>query len=382
MSASKIIKEVAAAGAIFQLRDDGGLRLRLPVGGTVPPEMLAEVKLYAKEITAIIAQQNTVGGLHAPTPPSTMPEPAPPPVIRSKMNSHNQELAAKIIEITDGLRDYWPLTLRQIYYQLVAKGIIENEQKRYKSLSKLLSTMRIEEMIPWSVIEDRTRRVSWKRGEEDSRGFVERGFKYFLTGYERCLVQTQPRYVELWIEKDALSRIVEKVADPYCIRVVTCKGYNSTTFLKNYSERAKEAVGNKQIPTILYAGDLDPSGVNSPETVISKINTVYGVPEAELIRYALNPEQVAAYGLPSDPDAAKTQDPRYAKYYKRFGNIAVELDALSPPLLEALVKAELAKVLDMEAMDEQREIERMEQEKLAGLRAEVMDLFREHGLAA
>ena len=74
-------------------------------------------------------------------------------------------------------------------------------------------------------MEDRVRRVSTKRGDEDAESFIKKELGWFLQGYSRCLVQGQDNYVEVWVEKDALSRIFEEVAYPYCVRCVTCGGY-------------------------------------------------------------------------------------------------------------------------------------------------------------
>jgi hypothetical protein len=176
--------------------------------------------------------------------------------------SKRLEQADQVKEVTDELREYWPLTLRQIYYRLVAAGIRANTRSQYNDLSKLIKHMRLDSYLSWRVLEDRARRVSDKRGWEDHEEFLESEIDIFLEGYERCYVQDQERYVEVWVEKDALSRIFEDVAYPYCIRAVTCRGYQSVTFLADYRDRAREAIRRGQTPNILYFGDLDPSGIN------------------------------------------------------------------------------------------------------------------------
>jgi len=57
----------------------------------------------------------------------------------------------------DVLEQYHPMTLRQVYYQLVSKQIIENNQSKYQSLSNMLVEARQENIIPWEWIEDRVR---------------------------------------------------------------------------------------------------------------------------------------------------------------------------------------------------------------------------------
>ena len=125
------------------------------------------------------------------------------------------ERSGQVSYIVNELKEYQPLTLRQIYYQLVAKNLIKNTRSRYNMLSDLIKYMRLDGLLPWDVIEDRTRRVSGKRGFNDPEEFIKQKLSCFLNGYSRYLVQDQENYVEIWIEKDALSRIFERVAWRY-----------------------------------------------------------------------------------------------------------------------------------------------------------------------
>ena len=110
---------------------------------------------------------------------------------------------SKIIDVIDGLKNYWPLTLRQIYYRLVAAGEIENNRGSYQALSKILTELRIDGVVSWDSMEDRTRRTSGKRGFPDSQEFIKQETENFLAGYTRCRVQGQEKHVEVMIEKDA-----------------------------------------------------------------------------------------------------------------------------------------------------------------------------------
>jgi hypothetical protein len=285
--------------------------------------------------------------------------------------------ADQVKEVIDELREYWPLTLRQIYYRLVAAGTRANTRSQYNDLSKLIKHMRLDGFISWKVLEDRVRRVSDKRGWEDHEEFLESEIDYFLEGYERCYVQDQERYVEVWVEKDALSRIFEDVAYPYCVRAVTCRGYQSVTLLADYRDRAREAIQRGQTPIILYFGDLDPSGINAFEASKQTIEDDLGLAEVEYIRVALTPEQVDSYGLPHMPEAVKFSDKRCKRYVQRFGMMAVELDALHPRDLKQLAINAIESQLDMESFEVQKQIEQEDQEKLAAIKSQVMELFDE-----
>ncbi len=279
--------------------------------------------------------------------------------------------ADRVMEIVEGLQQYWPLTLRQIYYQLVAQGHIKNNRSQYNMLSKLVKWMRIDDILPWDVLEDRTRRVTDKRGFESLEQFIDQECEYFLTGYDRCLVQDQNKYVEVWTEKDALMGIFESVVYPYCMRAVVCRGYQSITFLANFYNRAAEALSKGQVPVILYFGDLDPSGVQMFEATIETLEEEMGLPGVEYKRIGLTLEQVNQFQLPRDPTAAKKSDPRYRRYVNQYGNLAVELDALHPADLEGMIGAAIQNELNMKDFVDQEVRETIDRERLKRFRREI-----------
>ena len=55
------------------------------------------------------------------------------------------------------LKEHRPMTVRQVYYQLVSRQVIKNNDGRYKAVSKLLVEARRSGDIPWEWIEDRLR---------------------------------------------------------------------------------------------------------------------------------------------------------------------------------------------------------------------------------
>jgi len=138
----------------------------------------------------------------------------------------------KVKAVLNSLRNYWPLTLRQVYYQLVSQGVIENKTTEYVMLSTLLKHARLDSLVSWDAIEDRMREAGLNRGWEDKTDFVTGELYSLLSGYRRHLQQGQSSYIELWVEKDALSSIFQRVADPYCVPLCTCRGFSSVSFLQ------------------------------------------------------------------------------------------------------------------------------------------------------
>ncbi len=291
----------------------------------------------------------------------------------------DKALVNKTVSIIIALEKYWPLTVRQVFYQLVAGLIIENSQNKYQSISKLGAKLRRLGILPWECIQDRTRRLTDKRGFEDAGAFLRQQLTGLSSLYDRCLVQNQENYVEIFTEKDALTGIIEEVSWIYCVRIVVCKGQISATFLNDYAGRARQAISRGQKAVILYFGDLDPTGARIPVAITKTLLEHHNL-AVHLDRIALNVNQIVKYQLPHSIDAIKTKDPNYKWHVKQFGDMAVELDALHPKQLQELVKYGLGLYLDIEDMRQQQGIEGKERDKLKRFEQRVLDLAREEGL--
>lgn len=124
----------------------------------------------------------------------------------------------------------------------MGKGYIENKVSQYTMLSNLLKWARIDGYIAWEDIEDRVRAFHDLTGWENSENFIQAHLRNFLRGYTRNLLQTQDKYIEIWIEKDALSSIFTRVAEPYTVPVVVCRGFSSVSFLNDFRVRLNAVV--------------------------------------------------------------------------------------------------------------------------------------------
>ncbi len=278
----------------------------------------------------------------------------------------------KIKNILEELKDYKPLTLRQIYYQLVGKGYIDNNKSQYTMLSTTIKQARLDGFISWADIEDRVRAYHDLTGWPNKDSFIEGSLKQFLTGYQRDLLQSQNKYLELWIEKDALSSIFTRVASPYSIPVVVCRGYSSVSFLNDLKKRLKYKEGKET--TLLYFGDFDPSGMNMLEamkvTLLEELKVDVGFKRVALLK-----EDIAEYNLPHSPDALKKSDPRAKAHVKEFGELAVELDALPPAVLEEKIRTAIEEELNMGLFNKEVENNNLELDKLNILKTQVITMI-------
>ncbi len=284
--------------------------------------------------------------------------------------------AEHVNQVANELKKYWPLTLRQIYYQLVTKGIWQNNKSWYTTLSKLVKWMRIDEKMPWYTIEDNTQIITDKRSFDNIDHFLNQQVGNFLRGYTRCLIQNQGKHIEVWCEKAGLFHIFDNIVFPYCIRTVICRGYNSITFIADFYKRAEKAISLGKAPVILYFGDFDPSGVDMLDVPIKTLTDEMGIYGVEYKRIGLNPEHIEEYGLKPNPDAAKKSDGRYKKFVEKYGtDITVELDALHPSDLENMIRQAIENEIDMELFEGQREKENDDDSKLKEIQYEMYGAF-------
>jgi len=236
----------------------------------------------------------------------------------------------------------YSLTLRQLYYQFVARDIIPNKLMEYKKLGALLSNARMAGLVDWNAIEDRTRFVRelahWD-SPADIVGACARQFRV-----DRWSAQYQPCRVEVWIEKDALVGVFERVCESLDVPLFSCRGYGSQSELWRAARRFQEYVDDDQAPVILHFGDHDPSGLDMTRDIQTRMTT-FGV-NMEVRRLALNMDQVEQYTPPPNP--ARTTDARFQTYAAQYGNESWELDALEPTVLSSLVRKEIERFRDQE----------------------------------
>ncbi len=286
-----------------------------------------------------------------------------------KRNGKTITIIDNVTEILKELKDYWPLTLRQIYYQLVSRLVIENHKNQYVRLSSILARAREDGLIPWGVMEDRTRILHDLSGWPDADSFIDQEKETILKGYRRDLLQTQDNYIELWVEKDALSRIFTGVAARYTMPVVVSRGFSSVSFLNKYRERVENHPD--MMPLILYFSDLDPSGLAIPEAVrdgLLKLEV-----DVEVKRCALLPDDIERYDLPHDPEALKPNDTRAKRYIEQYGHYAVELDALHPDTLIKRIIESIEDNIDLSAYETESEQQDHDRSNILLLRDHILD---------
>lgn len=241
----------------------------------------------------------------------------------------------------------YDLTLRQLYYQLVARGHIENSDRSYKRVGELINNARLTGLIDWHAITDRTRNMR-SRSHWDSPGQIIRSAinQYFID-----LREGQPCYIEVWVEKEALVEVVGKACEKLDVPYFACRGYVSQSEMWAAAQRFIKEEQLHERSVILHLGDHDPSGVDMTRDIQDRLS-MFGS-SVYVDRIALTFEQVEEYAPPPNP--AKITDSRCKAYIEEYGDESWELDALNPTVIRDLITDHVDKLTDFKLLVSRKE---------------------------
>ncbi len=233
----------------------------------------------------------------------------------------------------------YDLTLRQLFYQFVSRGLISNNMQEYKKLGSIINDARLAGLVDWDHIVDRTRNVRGNSHWEKPADIVEACASQFQIDKWA----TQPYHVEVWIEKDALIGVIETICRRLDISHFSCRGYVSQSEIHEAAkDRLIPCEDNGQECIIIHLGDHDPSGIDMSRDIQDRLR-IFNC-GADVRRIALNMNQVQQYEPPPNP--AKMTDSRATGYVELFGEESWELDALEPTVIGNLITKEVMAVRD------------------------------------
>jgi hypothetical protein len=274
---------------------------------------------------------------------------------RAYINKKFKPESLALIEACNKIvRDYqangYKLTLRQIYYQLVSKAIIENTLQSYNRVGSMLNDARMAGLMDWDAIEDRTRNLAGISHWTSPASVIESA----AYSYRMDKWVGQPNRVEIWVEKEALAGVIKRAANALDVDWMACRGYMSQSEMHEAALRYHRMLSNGQQPKIIHLGDHDPSGIDMTRDINDRLGVflegLRGYRGIEVDRIALNMAQVDEYNPPPNP--AKTTDSRFESYEREFGDSSWELDAIEPLTLDRLIREAVAKYRDDDLFDE------------------------------
>ena len=250
---------------------------------------------------------------------------------------------------------YKPMTVRQMFYQLVVKGVIAKTEAEYKgTIVRLIGEMRLNGEISFNWFTDSTR---WMR-KPRTHSSAENALKITADAYRRSLWDDQDSYVEIWLEKESLAGVLYAVTSEYDVPLMATKGYSSLSFLYSAAEAIKAEHAKGKDVYLYQFGDHDPSGADIPRSIEDRLRKMTdGVP-FNFERIAIQPWMISVYNLMTRP--TKKTDSRA----KNFEGESVELDSLPPDTLKKLCRHCIEKHIDHAVLENTRNIEKLERETL------------------
>lgn len=232
--------------------------------------------------------------------------------------------------ITEYKQQGYSLTLRQVYYQMVARAIIPNNERSYKNLGALINDARLAGLVDWNAIEDRTRNLKGRSHWRTPGEIIDSAaWSYHLDYW-----QGQKNYVEVWVEKDALVGIVGQVCNTLDVNYFSCRGYVSQSEMWGAAQRLRKQKEAGRHIVLLHLGDHDPSGIDMSRDIQER-NALFENFDMEFHRLALNMDQIDTYSPPPNP--TKLTDSRANGYIDLYGHECWELDALEPQVISNLI---------------------------------------------
>jgi hypothetical protein len=251
-------------------------------------------------------------------------------------------LIGQVETVLEEYQDHLPLSVRQIFYRLVATVGYEKTELAYQRLSECLVRARRAKLIPFAAIRDDGERSLWVPWHESPEDFWDETAER-MRRYRRDRQAGQQQHIELWCESAGMLDQLERVAGQFSVTAYTSGGFLSLTAVKHIADRACD----RNVPTVLlHVGDLDPSG-ESVFTALAEDTAAFveadrsiHIQRVEAVRVALTREQVDEHDLPTAP--AKASDKRTASW----AGETCQLEALAPDVLASIVEEAIRSRMD------------------------------------
>lgn len=228
----------------------------------------------------------------------------------------------------------YDLSLRQLYYQFVARGLLDNTEQNYKKLGSIISNARLAGELDWDYIKDRGRNKIENNHWNDPSEILDACAAQFRIDTWK----DQENFVIVMVEKQALEGVLVPVCRKLDVAFIANKGYSSSSSMYEIGREMFRAAGQERFPNTIYLGDHDPSGIDMTRDVEERLE-LFCEGDVAVHRVALNMDQIELYNPPENP--AKLSDTRAEKYIHEFGYSSWELDALDPSVLAALVTSKV-----------------------------------------
>jgi hypothetical protein len=243
-----------------------------------------------------------------------------------------------------------PVSARYCGYHLLSMGVLQST-KQFHNLNRRMNRYRIDEKLDDECFVDNKRRVELQPTWEDLTDFRQ----WCSAVYKQNLWRSQPKHVEIWLEKDTTAFLIQDIADKYRVPLRVSSGHYSRSFLY---KAAKELSSVEKSTVVLYLGDFDPSGLDieraarrgnnngnekkegvsdilearfgwSPDRFDEQVEWIrVGVTEADFLALPESAKVPIKEDSQDDEGNERRGDPRAQVFKERYGDLGAEVEAL------------------------------------------------------
>lgn len=286
-----------------------------------------------------------------------------------------------VLAVIEGLRDFWPLSLRTIHYNLLNDPPLrhdkkpgsryQNNKRCYKDLSGLCTRARFEGLLPFDAIHDPTRPFTSWNIHRNAGDYLREECDEFLRVYWRDLLQSQPDHIEVVGEKNTLLPMLKPVCSDYTVPLTIGRGFCSVPPRKAIYDRWRKSGKNRLVLIVL--SDHDPDGEMIADSLFGYLRDDFRIPRQSIlaIRAALTADQCREHGIPTDVEAKATSR-NYRRFVREHGHGACELEAVPPRLLQRMLRNAIESVLDLDAFKAEQDREKADAKEIKATRQRVM----------
>ena len=286
---------------------------------------------------------------------------------RAVISPAKQPMLDAVLAVLDDLREFWPLSLRTVHYNLLNNPPLRhaskprsryiNDERSYKDLCGLCTRARLVQAIPMEAISDETRPVETWNIWQGAGAYIRDEISGFMRGYWRDLMQSQPHHIEVIGEKNTLLPIIQPVCQDYTVPLTIGRGFCSLP--PRYGIFNRWRTSGKRDLVLVVLSDHDPDGEMIADSLVGYLRDDFRIPSHRLhaVRAALTADQCQRFGIPSDVEA-KPSSTNYQRFVDQHGTAACELEAVPPKQLQRMLRDAIESVLDLDAFKAEQDRER------------------------
>jgi hypothetical protein len=191
-------------------------------------------------------------------------------------------------------------------------------------------------------------------------------------------MRSQPCHIEGLIEKNTLAAILRDIFAEFTIPMTIGRGFCSLP--PRYGIANRFALSGKERLVLIVVADFDCEGESIAESFGRSMRDDFNIGSVHAIKAALTADQVQEFKLP--PGAkAKQGSSRYAGFVEKYGDDVFELEALSPEVLQRVVREHIDAVVDQDAYEAEVRTEREDSIFLKKVRKKVTGYLQSTNLS-